>query len=213
MRKEMNDSAHTRLGRGPLVFLLLVMATLATEVRADSIRLTWRAPSDRGGDAVTSYDIRYDTIPITEGTWGLATQAPVVRASQSPGSTEVAELSGLTAGTLYYFAVKVADAVGNWSALSNSVTYVIGPSNAPSAIHPFPNPFRIGEVTEVTFTGAPSDLIILTLSGEVVRHWTNSAGMEIRWDGRNASGQFVSSGNYLWYANGGALKGIVQVIR
>jgi hypothetical protein len=213
MHRMMNGSARSSLGLGTLVILLATIATLVSEVRADSIQLTWKAPSDRGGDAVSTYDIRYDTIPITEGTWGVANQITGEPAPQAPGSIEVFAIQGLTAGTRYYFALKVADAVGNWSDLSNLVSYVIGPSAAPPSIYAFPNPFRVAEISEITFTGAPSDVTILTLSGEVVRRWTNSTAQEIRWDGRNASGYFVASGIYLWYANPGEAKGKIELIR
>jgi hypothetical protein len=213
MQRVMNSSVRLSLGRYTLVFLLATMATLVSEVRADSIRLTWRAPSDRGGDAVSVYDIRYDTIPITEGTWGLATQATDEPVPQAPDSPELIEITGVTTGVRYYFALKSADAVGNWSNLSNLVSYVIGQPSPSDPIHPFPNPFRIGEVSEIMFAGAPNDVTILTFSGEVVRRWTNSSSQEIRWDGRNQSGQFVASGIYLWYANDGAVKGKIMFIR
>lgn len=209
----MNGSARSSLGRGTLVFLLAVIATLVAEVRADSIWLTWRAPSDRGGDPVCVYDIRYDTLPITEGNWGLVTPATGEPTPQAPGSVERFEIPGLTVGVRYYFAMKSADAVGNWSNLSNLVSYVIGQGSPSDPIYPFPNPFRIGDVSEITFAGTPNEVIILTFSGEVVRRWTNSSTQKIRWDGRNASGHFVASGEYLWYANGGAAKGIIQVIK
>ncbi|MBI5266875.1 MAG: fibronectin type III domain-containing protein [candidate division Zixibacteria bacterium] len=191
----------------------MAMATLASEVTADAIWLSWTVPADRGGDPISAYDIRYDTVPITEGTWGNATQVTAEPSPQTPGSTQLYEVSGLTTGVQCYFAMKTADAAGNWSELSNVASYVIGQPLPSDAVRPSQNPFRLSQTSEISFSGAPGDLTIATLSGEVVRRWENNSSAEIIWDGRNQSGQAVATGIYLWYANNGAARGKVVLVR
>jgi Tfp pilus assembly protein PilV len=88
---------------------------------SSSITLTWTAPGDDGSSGTaTSYDIRYATSSISEGTWGSATQASGEPSPQVAGSSESFTVTGLTAGTTYYFAIKTSDEVPNISAISNS---------------------------------------------------------------------------------------------
>jgi len=56
----------------------------------------------------------------TEVEWDAASQATGEPAPQSAGSTENFTVGGLTPGTAYYFALKTADEVPNWSGLSNT---------------------------------------------------------------------------------------------
>ncbi|HUU01971.1 MAG TPA: fibronectin type III domain-containing protein [Myxococcota bacterium] len=84
-----------------------------------SIDLTFTAPGDDGsvGNAA-QYDVRYSTAPIDAGNFGSALQfADGVPSAQ--GNLETVSVTGLTANTLYYFAVKTADEVPNWSNISN----------------------------------------------------------------------------------------------
>ena len=82
-----------------------------------SVTLGWTATDDSGA-AAAAYDVRYSTALITDANWGAATAATGEPAPQSPGATETFTISGLESGTLY-FALKVLDAVGNQSSLSN----------------------------------------------------------------------------------------------
>lgn len=79
----------------------------------------------------------------------------------------------------------------------------------------YPNPFRLSEVSQVIFAGVPdnSNLVILTVSGELVRRWVDQTGGEITWDGTNDSGNPVASGTYLWYIENSAIRGKIMVIR
>lgn len=88
----------------------------------NSITLTWVAPGDDGtsGNAA-QYDIRYFNAPITsEAVWNTAMQVAGEPVPQPAGSTENFVVAGLSSGTTYYFAIKTADEVPNWSGLSNS---------------------------------------------------------------------------------------------
>lgn len=82
--------------------------------------LRWTAPGNDGSvGTASSYDIRYSTTPVVDSTWANATHASGVPAPQAAGSQESLVVAGLQSGTTYYFALKTADAVPNWSELSN----------------------------------------------------------------------------------------------
>jgi hypothetical protein len=85
-----------------------------------SLTLTWTAPGDDVNVGTAAlYDIRYSTSLITVGNWNFATQCSGEPHPQPAGSSESFTVTGLSSGTTYYFALKTADEVLNWSALSN----------------------------------------------------------------------------------------------
>ena len=87
---------------------------------SSSLTLTWTAPGDDGstGTAAT-YDIRYSTSTINDGNWASATQVTGEPAPAAAGTGQNMIVSGLSANTTYYFAMKTSDEVPNTSALSN----------------------------------------------------------------------------------------------
>ncbi len=103
----------------------------------NKIMLTWTAPADADNNNATSYDLRYSTAPIDAANFADATSYPAGSASNA-GETESVEVEGLSASTMYYFAVKSADVFGNVSDLSNvlEATTTDGPeiSVTPSSI-------------------------------------------------------------------------------
>ena len=87
---------------------------------SDSITLTWTAPGDDEDVGVASeYDIRYSTSLIDEGNWDSATQVDGEPTPSPAGTKEIFTVTGLSTDTTYYFAMKTADEVPNWSELSN----------------------------------------------------------------------------------------------
>ncbi len=103
-----------------------------TSRSSTSLTLTWTAPGDDGLVGTASqYDIRYSTSSIdTEASWDVATVVSAPPTPQAPGSTETFTVTGISPGTRYYFALKTADEVPNWSDLSNSPLGIT--SSAPS---------------------------------------------------------------------------------
>lgn len=101
-----------------------------------SITLNWTAPGDDGGTGTASeYDIRYAASPITDANWNSATQVTGEPSPQSAGSSEQFVVSDLSQNTTYFFAIKTADEVPNWSDLSNVASATTGTeSTAPSNI-------------------------------------------------------------------------------
>jgi hypothetical protein len=86
----------------------------------DSIPLTWASSGDDWRTGTTSkYDVRYSTEPITEDNWDEAIQCEGEREPQPAGTPETFVVTNLTMGTIYYFAIKSADKIPNWSSISN----------------------------------------------------------------------------------------------
>jgi hypothetical protein len=81
--------------------------------------LMWTAVGDDGTtEAVSKYDIRYSSEPITDASWGDAAQIQDSSRPQAVGATETFSVNDFEIGR-YYFAMKVRDEAGNWSVLSN----------------------------------------------------------------------------------------------
>ncbi|MDD5687539.1 MAG: carbohydrate-binding protein [Elusimicrobia bacterium] len=74
------------------------------------------------------YDIRYSLSPITDANWDSATKVQGTPAAQQVFNQEAFTIVGLSPSTKYYFGIKTADEVPNWSVVSNS------PSNTTKAI-------------------------------------------------------------------------------
>lgn len=95
-----------------------------TRPKAGSVYLTWTAPgddADRG--RATRYDVRYSTNNITsDALFNAADEASGEPVPQLAGSHQGFEVLGLEPYTTYYFAIKTADEVPNWSGLSNSAS-------------------------------------------------------------------------------------------
>ena len=126
------------------------VADLATgTLTPSSVDLTWTAPGDNGATGTaTTYDVRYSTSTITAGNWATATQATGEPAPQVGGSAESFTVTGLSASTTYFFAIKTSDEVPNESGLSNvpSATTLQNPPTVAAAI---PDTTVIGDSSPV----------------------------------------------------------------
>jgi uncharacterized protein (TIGR02145 family) len=93
----------------------------ASDPTSHSIKLIWTAPGDDGNTGTASeYDIRYSTSNITESNWSSAIRCMGEPTPKPAGSSESFVVSELNPNTTYYFAIKTADEVPNWSELSNT---------------------------------------------------------------------------------------------
>ncbi|MBU2691639.1 MAG: DPP IV N-terminal domain-containing protein [Candidatus Eisenbacteria bacterium] len=100
----------------------------------DQVTLYWTAPGDDGSSGqAAAYEIRYMTTPITEALWDSATIAPSPPEPAISGQFQHVEISGFDWGE-WFFALKTADEVPNWSELSNIASATIGDTTAPGAI-------------------------------------------------------------------------------
>ena len=99
-----------------------------TRPRAGSVYLTWTAPGDDAErDWATRYDVRYSTSNITnDEEFNAASETSGEPTPQLAGGHEGFEVLGLDPYVTYYFALKTADEVPNWSTLSNTATAVGG---------------------------------------------------------------------------------------
>ncbi|HEX7878514.1 MAG TPA: hypothetical protein VF720_03845, partial [Candidatus Eisenbacteria bacterium] len=89
----------------------------------NSLWLTWTSTGDDGSTGVaSSYDIRVSSTPITAANFDAATPIANEPAPASSGTSQNVQISGLTPGTDYWFAMRVADEVPNWSSISNVAT-------------------------------------------------------------------------------------------
>jgi hypothetical protein len=130
-----------------------------TEATGNSLTLAWTAPGDDDmvGTAST-YDIRYlEGAQVQGANWGAAKQISGEPAPLPAGSSQVLTVAGLTPGTSYYFAIKTADEVPNWSDISNSP---VGNTKPTTSTTSTPTtgiaPYNASENTTTTTTNAPA---------------------------------------------------------
>ena len=122
----------------------------------DRVKLMWRSPGDDGMEGrASSYDVRYSTDRLQESNWASATRLDSLTTPAEPGTPESLEVS-LDPEASVYFALKTADEVPNWSALSNSIWVVLGDTVAPAPVSDLA--VSRTAATEVTLTWtAPGD--------------------------------------------------------
>jgi hypothetical protein len=293
---------------------------LTAETGSDDgvVFLSWTAPGDDGDVGIVSaYLIRYAQQPLNEGNWDAADLADEFVTPLPAGLPQSVMLAGLNPGELYYFGIKSYDDNMNASGLSNIApctsgvdlgvdvedgqVAAVGPAtnsilhssqptlsvtnigisednqyyfevavdsyfislvarSSPIAqmggggditswptdekleggqtyywrakannnsycaaqsftlqpmAHAYPNPFRLSDGVEVTFVEVPqgSDLILTSVSGTIIRRWTDIGSTAPTWDGANESGHQVASGTYLWFVENADLSGKLVVIR
>jgi Leucine-rich repeat (LRR) protein len=94
-----------------------------TAIGGTSVTLEWGAPGDDGflGTA-HSYDLRHATELAALLEWTAATPVEGLPAPLPATVPQQMEVTGLTTGTTYYFAIKSVDEAGNGSSLSNVVS-------------------------------------------------------------------------------------------
>jgi alpha-tubulin suppressor-like RCC1 family protein len=148
---------------------------IVTGTTSDSATVTWQAPGDDGNvGTATTYDIRYSASEITETNWDSAIQCVGEPTPNPAGTTETYTVTDLSPGTTYYFALKTADEVPNWSPLSNVVSVTITPPSisltAPLAIKPSSPPYYTGMKLTANFKIAnggstPIAISVLTVGG------------------------------------------------
>lgn len=120
-----------------------------------SIGLSWTAPGDDGstGTAAT-YDLRYSTSAITAANYASALQTSGELTPTAAGTSQSMTVSGLSAATTYYFALKASDEVLNTSAISNVASETTSPIAAPLTANPAQSPTSGTAPLAVNFAGA-----------------------------------------------------------
>lgn len=138
-------------------------STARAQTSADStVTLRWTAPGDDGNIGTAArYDLRYRTTPIsgvdTLTWWNSATVAAGLPSPSAVGSTDSVKVRGLTPAITYYFIIRAADEVPNWSGFSNvAVKTPSGDVTAPAAIADLSTTQVTGTSISIRWT-APGD--------------------------------------------------------
>lgn len=139
-----------------LAFLLLAfninVPTSSAQQAWNSVTLTWTTPGDDSlSGTASSFDIRYSTSPITAANFSSATRWTTgVPTPAASGTSQTVTVTGLAAATTYYFAMKTADDVPNWSGMSNVISKAT--AVAPDVVRPAPIAVTITGQTDSTVT-------------------------------------------------------------
>jgi phosphodiesterase/alkaline phosphatase D-like protein len=118
------------------VTLIGAVSTAQAQTGAwNSVTLSWTTPGDDSLTGTASqFDIRYSTSAITAANFASATRWTGAPVPAAPGTHQSTVVTGLSPATTYYFAMKTADEVPNWSGLSNVVTKTT--TAAPDTVRP-----------------------------------------------------------------------------
>ncbi|MEY2409635.1 MAG: acid phosphatase type 7 [Verrucomicrobiota bacterium] len=104
-----------------------------TRVTSNSVALIWVAPGDDANSGTaTLYDLRYNTVPITDAGWDLATPAVGLPAPAAAGNAQAFTVQGLASGATYFFGLKTVDETNNISPLSNVIGATTPVPDAPA---------------------------------------------------------------------------------
>ncbi|MDD5258541.1 MAG: DUF5123 domain-containing protein, partial [bacterium] len=164
--------------------------------------LTWTAPGDDGnsGNAAT-YSIKYSTSAITDDNWDQANSLTDTPIPQTAGTREVFTVRNLPSKTIYFFALKIADASGNISAISNCAEGLSDTLYNLDKVRSFPNPWKKskGGLITISHLTHNAKVKIFNLASELIRELGEQDGV-VTWDAKNENGQDVGSGVYIYYA-------------
>jgi hypothetical protein len=149
---------------------------------ANSITLTWTAPGDDGSVGVAAeYDIRYSTSEITDANWDIAAQCANEPKPKEAGNFETFTVTDLKPDTTYYFAVKTADEIQNWSGLSNVVsgTTLSSSDKTPPAAVTNLTVFALKDAVTLLWTAPGDDGNVGTATAYKIRY---SSRLPFNWD-------------------------------
>lgn len=128
--------------------------------------LSWTAPGDDGSIGRASmYDIRWRSTDIvgtdTLSWWNGANQVVGEPPPGNAGATDSMSIPNLVVGTTYYFVIRAADEVPNWSGFSNVASVTVqpcdAPTNAPSSLAAAEDTSAVDVVLDWSGTPTPSN--------------------------------------------------------
>ena len=191
--RHLRDREPTRsCGKSPRGWIVAFTTALAilgaqaptlvhAQTSADSsVVLLWTAPGDDGTiGRATSYDIRYRTTNIsgtdTTSWWNAATQATGEPVPGNSGVTDSMRVRGLNPQTTYYFMIRAADEIPNWSGFSNLATKTTsGDAVPPSTVADLSVTNRTGNSISVRWTAPGDDGAVGTASIYDIRYSTST---------------------------------------
>lgn len=155
---------------GAIVLLALTAPSVA---RASSVPLRWTAPGDDGNSGrASAYELRYSESAVPSDTsswWSSATNAGALPAPLTAGSSQTFTVAGLDSGATYYFIIRTADEVPNWSGFSNVAVKSTSVAGTPL---PTPGGFAAQNVTggvrlswNVVTSGSPTGFHVYRRTG------------------------------------------------
>ncbi len=168
----LSNIASVTTGVTPLV------ADLNAVAGSNKVALTWTAIDDGNLGKMSSYDLRYSASNITDANFSSATQVTGLSAPKTAGQAEAFTVTGLSASTTYYFAIKGIDSFSHASPISN----IAVATTTPADVTP---PAWIGNLM-----GSPSGT-----GGGVDLTWTAPADY-----GYGGSGPFICTSYQLRYS-------------
>jgi len=155
-----------------------------SSVSNTSVIINWTAPGDdNNSGTATTYDVKYSTSEITAGNFSSATAATGESTPSIAGSSESMTVSGLSASTLYYFAIKTSDEVPNTSTISNVV------STTTTATPDTTAPAAVSDLT-ITSTGVTTAFLSWTAPGD-----DNNSGTATTYSVRYST-SLITAGNF-----------------
>lgn len=187
-RRVLSLSAGTRrltlylaVSAAAVLGVCLTAATASAQTSADSsVVLLWTAPGDDGTTGTAArYDLRYRTVAIS-GTdtltwWNAATPAAGLPTPRPSGSTDSVRVRGLTPLTTYYFVIRAADEVPNWSGFSNlAVKTTSGDATAPAAVADLAVTGATGTSLSIRWTAPGDDAATGTAASYDIRYSTST---------------------------------------
>ena len=136
----------------PLVLMMVLAGVAGATCIADaqtvtwnSVSLSWTTPGDDSlSGTAAQFDLRYSTATITAANFTSATRWNGTPTPAAPGTQQTTTVTGLLPSTTYFFAIRTADEVPNWSGISNVI------SRATLAA---PDTIRPAQISTVTVTG------------------------------------------------------------
>ena len=167
---------HARLASALCLLLLgAIPADSLAQSAWDSVQLNWTAPGDDSlSGTAAQYDLRYSTSVITAANFASATSVTGEPTPGASGASQSYTVTGLQPATTYWFAIKTADDVGNWSIVSNVVSKATGA--APDAIRPAPASVVVSAVTDtnatLAWTAVGDDSLTGTATSYQIRYST-----------------------------------------
>ncbi|OGS27583.1 MAG: hypothetical protein A2297_03625 [Elusimicrobia bacterium RIFOXYB2_FULL_48_7] len=116
-------------------------------------------------------------------------------------------ISGLLPGTLYHYRIITREGSGFETTSADAVFTTVSDEQQvilPEGVHAYPNPCRISAATPAKFQlegMARGEVAIYSVSGRLIKTLPGT-GAEITWDGKNADGEKVGRGIYIYKITG-----------
>lgn len=197
---------------------------VATATGDTTVDFAFTATGENGSSGRPStFRLHVSTAPIDASNFDMAEIRTLAPARVGAGEVATLRVGGLAPATLYYAAVKVLDAAGQSSAISNVAqsTTSLGPplsGRAGIALAPRARPSRLPvELLWQGPGGAPSgaqEIRIYDLQGRVIRRFPlplAPSGIQT-WDGRNDQGGLVPAGIYFARLTSGSFHTQARVV-